>query len=121
MTSHNLYGHTRHDNKTKWDFSIIICIVKVSNNKTHVCVVLILPRQPLPPPSHRAGGEQVPQQPQGLHQHVGVGVREQPEQLLRPQGAHNLHLHLLIRLERHVLQRTHTRAHIHTHTPIIRQ
>ena len=53
--------------------------------------------------SHRARGKQIAQQAEGLHQHVGVGVGQQAEQLLCPQTPDDLHLHLLVGLKRHVL------------------
>ena len=54
----------------------------------------------------RLVGQQVPEQPQGLHDNVDVLVRQQPEDLVRTQRGDNLNLYSLVRLECHVLELT---------------
>ncbi len=51
----------------------------------------------------RLGGQQVPQKSQGLHDHVGVEVRQQAEYLVRTQALDDLHLYALLRLESDIL------------------
>lgn len=58
--------------------------------------------------SYWSCGKQVAQQPQSLHEHVGVRVREETEELFCSQRSHDLHFDLLISLESHVLKHTHT-------------
>ena len=52
----------------------------------------------------RLVGQQVPEQPQGLHDNVDVLVRQQPEDLVRTQRGDDLNLYSLVRLECHVLE-----------------